>query len=116
MLNRGHNKQPQRCDHLGPAQTHRRSWGDSVAEALEGDIRSQLDTGRYHPSAVRRAEVPKEDGSERLLGIPTLMDRIIQQAIAQPLPDSASWRQRDGPASRLECQKATTSRKFPRTR
>ncbi|MBK6907004.1 MAG: group II intron reverse transcriptase/maturase [Rhodocyclaceae bacterium] len=50
-----------------------------------GDIRSQLDHGRYRPSAVRRVEIPKEDGSKRLLGIPTLMDRVIQQAIAQVL-------------------------------
>ena len=50
-----------------------------------GDIRSQLETGRYRPSAVRRVEIPKDDGSKRLLGIPTLMDRVIQQAIAQVL-------------------------------
>ena len=50
-----------------------------------GDIRRQLDHGRYRPSAVRRVEIPKEDGSKRLLGIPTLMDRVIQQAIAQVL-------------------------------
>lgn len=50
-----------------------------------GDIRGQLETGRYRPSAVRRVEIPKEDGAKRLLGIPTLMDRVIQQAIAQVL-------------------------------
>ena len=50
-----------------------------------GDIRHQLNIGRYRPSAVRRVEIPKEDGSKRLLGIPTVMDRVIQQAIAQVL-------------------------------
>jgi len=50
-----------------------------------GDIRGQLETGRYRPSAVRRVEIPKEDGSKRLLGIPTIMDRVIQQAVAQVL-------------------------------
>ena len=50
-----------------------------------GDILSQLNTGRYRPSAVRRVEIPKDDGGKRLLGIPTIMDRVIQQAIAQVL-------------------------------
>lgn len=50
-----------------------------------GDIRGQLETGRYRPSAVRRVEIPKDDGGKRLLGIPTIMDRVIQQAIAQVL-------------------------------
>ncbi|CAB1369931.1 Retron-type reverse transcriptase [Denitratisoma oestradiolicum] len=49
------------------------------------DIRHQLETGRYRPSAVRRVEIPKDDGGKRLLGIPTVMDRVIQQAIAQVL-------------------------------
>lgn len=50
-----------------------------------GDIRNQLETGRYRPSAVRRVEIPKADGGKRMLGIPTIMDRVIQQAIAQVL-------------------------------
>ena len=50
-----------------------------------GDIRGQLETGHYRPSAVRRVEIPKDDGSKRLLGIPIIMDRVIQQAIAQVL-------------------------------
>jgi len=48
-------------------------------------IKSQLMTGTYKPSAVRRVEIPKPDGGIRLLGIPIVLDRMIQQAIAQVL-------------------------------
>ena len=48
-------------------------------------IREQLLTGRYQPSAVRRVEIPKPGGGVRRLGIPTVLDRFIQQAVLQVL-------------------------------
>jgi len=46
-------------------------------------LRAQLVGGNYCPKPVRRVEIPKPDGRMRLLGIPTVVDRFIQQAIAQ---------------------------------
>lgn len=46
---------------------------------------TDLETGRYQPSPVRRVEIDKPDGGKRQLGIPTVTDRVIQQAIAQAL-------------------------------
>ena len=58
------------------AQTIRTHWPQ---------IRQELLAGRYRPSPVRRVMIPKPDGSQRELGIPTVLDRLIQQALLQVL-------------------------------
>lgn len=61
---------------------------DFPAWAKDGNwkrIMSELRSGQYQPSPVRRVEIDKPDGSKRQLGIPTIVDRVFQQAIAQVL-------------------------------
>ena len=65
--------------------------GMTVEEALpwlqehKEELLQSIRDGKYKPSPVRRKEIPKPDGGVRKLGIPTVIDRIIQQAAAQQL-------------------------------
>lgn len=65
--------------------------GMSIDEALSwlkehrNELLERIRDGKYKPSPVRRVEIPKDNGGVRKLGIPTVIDRIIQQAIAQVL-------------------------------
>lgn len=65
--------------------------GMTVEDALpwlkehQHELIEKIRSGHYTPSPVRRKEIPKPDGGVRKLGIPTVIDRIIQQAIAQQL-------------------------------
>lgn len=65
--------------------------GMTVEQALpwlkehRAELLQSIREGKYAPSPVRRKEIPKPDGGVRKLGIPTVVDRIIQQAIAQQL-------------------------------
>ena len=65
--------------------------GMTIEEALpylrehKDELIGRILRGKYTPSPVRRVDIPKPDGGIRKLGIPTVIDRIIQQAISQKL-------------------------------
>src|SRR6266849_802924 len=58
---------------------------DDYLEQRWPAIRGQLLSGTYKPKPVKRVEIPKPDGGVRKLGIPTVLDRFIQQAVMQVL-------------------------------
>lgn len=60
------------------------------------ELLDSLRNGTYKPSPVRRKEIPKPDGGVRKLGIPTVIDRVIQQAVAQKLQPIFESRFSDG--------------------
>jgi group II intron reverse transcriptase/maturase len=87
-------------DALGWLREHR----EELLESILG--------GKYKPQPVRRKEIPKPDGGMRQLGIPTVIDRVIQQAIAQqltpifePLFSENSFGYRPGKSAQMAIQK-----------
>lgn len=76
--------------------------GMTVDEALpwlkehREELLESIRNGKYKPSPVRRVEIPKDNGGVRKLGIPTVIDRIIQQAIAQVLTPNYEPKFSDG--------------------
>jgi RNA-directed DNA polymerase len=88
------------CDRENLKQALRRVRGNKGSAGVDGmtveqlpvylkaqwpAIRDQLLRGTYQPQPVRRVEIPKPDGGVRKLGIPTALDRFIQQAVLQVL-------------------------------
>lgn len=49
------------------------------------EVRAELDAGTYRPAPVRQVIIPKPGGGDRMLGVPCVLDRVVQQAIAQVL-------------------------------
>ena len=73
------NKGAAGIDGMGVDELHDHLWKNWSV------IKSQIQHGTYMPCAVRKVEIPKPNGGKRMLGIPTVTDHLIQQAIAQKL-------------------------------
>ena len=73
----------------GAAGVDRKTIADTEAHLKQHwpGIREKIMTGNYQPAAVRAVEIPKASGGSRLLGIPTVQDRLLQQALHQILSE-----------------------------
>ena len=80
----------QRTESIGVSSMTEKG-GMTIEEALpylkehQQELTTRIYRGKYTPSSVRRVEIPKPDGGVRKLGIPTVIDRTLQQAITQQL-------------------------------
>jgi RNA-directed DNA polymerase len=84
------------------------AYGENLKENI-AQLHHELKTGTYEPQPVLRVEIPKPDGSKRPLGIPTVKDRVVQQAllnILQPIFDPDFHPSSYGYRPGRSCQKA----------
>ena len=85
-LNRAYKKVVENKGAAGIDEMTVKELGDYIRENKD-DIISSLRNRTYMPKPVRRVYIPKSNGKKRPLGIPTVLDRTIQQAIAQPISE-----------------------------
>jgi len=83
-LNRSYKRVKSNAGSGGVDEMEVESLKDYLVNNKEALIQSILD-GTYRPNPVRRVEIPKDNGKKRMLGIPTVVDRVVQQAIMQVL-------------------------------
>lgn len=83
-LNRAYKRVKNNAGSGGVDEMEVESLKDYLVKQKEALIKSILD-GTYRPNPVRRVEIPKDNGKKRMLGIPTVVDRVVQQAIMQVL-------------------------------